>query len=221
MYQDILRNLYNKYNVSDFFENDYEYLSESINDINELWNDNIKNIEQIKLIILAEAPMWGDNKKYFYNQCTDHSQFFYKSDLEYVTNQNIKNKKELISELNKTGTIILDFSPFPFNPSKTKLSYKCDNEGYSKKIKKTDYQNILNETFLLHLKSRLEIIKQKTNDLENIRICYRYGRVKQNLHKILKDLFLKEGFKTINNAVSISMNGGGIDKEKLNNEIIG
>ncbi|NCA86700.1 MAG: hypothetical protein EOM83_14210 [Clostridia bacterium] len=219
MYRNILKYLYEKYSVSDIFENDYEYLSESVNEINELWNINFNNIEKVNLIILSEAPMWGDDRKYFYNPDTNHSQFFYKSDLEYVTNQNIKNKQEMISELNKTGTVILDFSPFPFNPSKTKLSYKCDTEGYSKKIKKIDYQDILNNTFSKHLKPRLELIEQKTDDLKSIRICYRYGRVKKNLHKILKELFLKEGYVTIKNANSISMNGGGIDKENLKNEI--
>jgi len=99
------------------------------------------------------------------------------------------------------------------------LAYKCDNKGRSKRIKESDYQDILKKTFSFHLKHRLKKIKCKSRDIENILICYRYGRVKRNLHEILKKFFLQEGFSTIESAVSISMNGGGIDKEKLKSEI--
>jgi len=219
MYKKYLKDIYEKYGIEKYFRTDYEYLKNSIGEINSLWNENIKKVDNVKLIILAEAPMWGKEKKYFYNPTTNHSQFFYRSDLEYIIGELIENKIELISKLNETGIVIIDFSSFPFNPEKTKLSYKCDDKGRSKKIKKSDYKDILINTFFKHLKRRLEEIKVKPNDEKNIRICYRYCRVKSNLNNILKYLFLQEGFEMINYAVSISMNGGGIDKQKLNKEI--
>jgi len=219
MYKKYLKDIYEKYGIEKYFRTDYEYLKNSIDEINSLWNENIKKVDNVKLIILAEAPLWGKEKKYFYNPATNHSQFFYRSDLEYIIGELIENKIELISKLNETGIVIIDFSPFPFNPEKTKLSYQCDDKGRSKKIKKSDYKDILINTFSKHLKRRLEEIKVKSNDEKNIRICYRYSRVKSNLNNILKYLFLQEGFEMINYAVSISMNGGGIDKQKLNKEI--
>jgi len=214
-----LKEKYIKYGIEEYFKTDFEYLEASINDINGFWDKNINEIDKIKLIILAEAPMWGKNEKYFYNPETIHSQFFYQSDLEYVIGEPIGNKQELISKLNETGTIILDFSPFPFNPEKTMLSYKRDKKGISKRITRKDYQDILRETFPIHLKARLEKIKKKSCEIENVQICYRYSRVKSNLNEILQSLFLKLDFNMISNANSISMIGGGIDKEKLKNEI--
>ena len=103
MYKNYLTYLYDKYGIEEFLESDYKYLISSMEEINSLWNNNLKSIGEIKLIILAEAPMWGSNKKYFYNPKTIHSQFFYQSDLEYVINTNIENKVHLISKLNELG----------------------------------------------------------------------------------------------------------------------
>lgn len=165
--------------------------------------------------------MWGKDKTYFYNPDSSHSQFFFQSDLKYIIKPTITNKIDLISNLNKNGIVILDFSPFPFNTENTKLSYKCDDKGRSIKIEKKDYMEILIKTFPYHLKSRLEIIKKKSNilNVEYVRICFRYSRVKKNLNGVLKKLLLQEGFDMIKGAVSISMKGGGIDKKKLQNEI--
>lgn len=124
MYRKYLKDIYEKYGLEKYFKADYKYLKNSIDEINSLWNDNIKKVNEVKLIILAEAPMWGKEKKYFYNPTTNHSQFFYRSDLEYLISELIENKLELISKLNETGIVIIDFSPFPLIPERTKLSYK-------------------------------------------------------------------------------------------------
>lgn len=213
----ILKNLYEKYGVIDHFESDWRYLENSMNKISKLWFKNLHNIKKVNLIILAEAPMWGENKKYFYNPKTIHTQFFYKSDFEYIINRDITNKSDLILELNKKGIIIVDFSPFPFNPNNTKLSYKRDSKNQCIKITKNDYIDILEKTFSNHLKPKINKIKLKSNNLHSIPIYYRYDRIKKNLNNTLTNLFLKEGLYKIKNATTISMNGGGIDKVKLKN----
>jgi len=68
-------------------------------------------IESVNYLMLAEAPLWGETKKYIYNPDINNSQFFYRSDLEDILNKHIADKKEFIQVCNEIGLLIVDISP--------------------------------------------------------------------------------------------------------------
>jgi hypothetical protein len=216
MYE-ILMELYRKHYRLDRFVVDEQYLKDSRRKIDFLWNCNLRRVPKVKLIILSEAPMWGDKQTYFYNPRVQHSQFMYYSDLEGIINNTISSKKELISGLNSLGAIFLDFSPFPLNPSKTALSYRKGKDSRSVQISNSDYKYILEGTydeFLMPKLKRISMVSEGT-DISKIKFCYRYSRVKKNLQKILIPIINNAGFKLSMDSVDISMKGGGVDQIKF------
>ena len=91
----ILKLHYAEHGLTDSFEKDSRYLETAFHDINNMWFRNLDRIETVNYLMLAEAPLWGERKKYIYNPETNTSQFFYRRDLENVLNKWIPDKKRL------------------------------------------------------------------------------------------------------------------------------
>lgn len=219
--KDYLRNLYLTHGLSDKFELDWNYLSESIGMIDHLWFSNINEISDIKLIILSESPMWGKEKRYFYNPLSSPTGFFNFDHLQYIYPKMIRNKGELVSGVNSLGAVFLDVSPYPLNPNSTSISYKRDRENISYKISKSEYKGILKSTYSSHLQPKLEKIKSKCSGKETMKVkfCYRYRRVKNNLEDELIPLLRMEGFQLSSSDPVLSESGqnsmGKIDVDML------
>lgn len=219
--KEYLRNLYQTHGLSDKFEIDWNYLSASIGMIDHLWFSNLNEISDINLIILSESPMWGKEKKYFYNPISSPTGFFNYDHLKYIYPEMKRNKGELISCLNSLGAVFLDVSPYPLNPRITSISYKKDRENKSHKISKSEYKGILDSTYTSHLLPRLEKIKSKCNgsDYKKIKFCYRYRRVKNNLEDELIQLLKMKGFQLSISDPVLSVSGqnsmGKIDMDVL------
>ena len=111
----ILKQYYQDKGLSEWFTNDEKYLSESFIEIDKLWLKNYNSIDKINYVMISEAPLWGIEKKYIYNHKINNSQYFYRSDLEYVLNKTIHNKGDFLEELIAIGFIIIDISPFVLN----------------------------------------------------------------------------------------------------------
>ncbi|CAD7839912.1 MAG: hypothetical protein [Olavius algarvensis spirochete endosymbiont] len=160
--------------------------------------------------MLSEAPLWGERKSYIYNPNTMNTQFFYRSDLEFCLKEKINDKIEFINKLNSIGFIILDISPFPLNDKDTIINYRT--------ISKNDYKSLLNKTLSIYFTEKLALILEKKS--ENIKIFYRYGRVKNTFNNLLGERFLeKEIINSVKEIIDISQRGGGIDRYKLNSII--
>ena len=57
--------------------------------------------------------------------------------------------------------------------------------------------------------------------MSDIKFCFRYEKVKENLESDIKKLLKRNGFFIEDNIECISMKGGGICKKKLKEVIIG
>lgn len=77
----ILKRFYDQYGLSDRFVNDNVYLENAFDEIASIWLDNFKQIEVVNYLMIAEAPLWGKDKKYIYNPLSNNTQFFHRSDL--------------------------------------------------------------------------------------------------------------------------------------------
>ena len=73
---------------------DLDYLINAYHEIHSLWIENLKRIDEVKLVVLGEAPLWGAKKSYIYNPDTKNTQFFHRKDLEPILGFTPANKDE-------------------------------------------------------------------------------------------------------------------------------
>lgn len=202
----VIKSFYRENGYGNDFKNDLLYLQTSFDEIKKLWLENLNNIEYINYIMIAEAPLWGNQKKYIYNPSTNLSQFFYKSDLEEVLRISINDKAEFIKICNSIGLLIIDISPFALNETDTRLNYR--NLGKSK------YKKIVEATLPYYFNKKIEIIKPKLS--ADTEVFFRYKRVKQNFENIIGKTFLENKIiNSLDQIGDISQTGGGINKSKL------
>lgn len=203
------------------FEKDISYLESAFNEIEKLWLANLKEIDTIKYLMIAEAPLWGSEKKYIYNPETKNSQFFYRSDLNNILNlesEDVKNK-DLITLCNELGLLVVDISPFALNSKDTKINYsKNDTCTGSIKLNDSEYQHLVESTIKTFFDLKIKEVARKKH--ENIQTFFRYKRVKSHFEKIVSKVLAVNKIIEHEFVIDhISQNGGGINKNKLS-EII-
>lgn len=204
----ILKTFYQQNGLSSKFGSDSTYLEKAFNDINKLWLDNFAQIKTVNYLMIAEAPLWGELRQYIYNPDTDNTQFFYRSDLGKILNKNkdIANKREFLKVCNKIGLLVVDISPFPLNPNDTEINYR--------KLSSDEYRQLVSWTIPTYFERKLELVATKKSS--NIKIFFRYARVKNNFQDLIAKVLRDHKFiKNKNEIGDISQKGGGIDKKKL------
>lgn len=209
----ILKSFYDQNGLLSKFEKDSIYLEEAFNDIYRIWLDNFNQIESVNYLMLAEAPLWGEAKKYIYNPDINNSQFFYRSDLEDILNKHIADKKEFIQVCNEIGLLVVDISPIPLNSKDTKINYRKSENG-SKKLNKNQYKQLVNLTIPTFFEKKIKLVADKKS--ANIKTFFRYARVKNSFESIVSRVLIDNKIiKTQNDIGDISKKGGGIDKTRL------
>lgn len=202
----ILREIYTRLGIENQFENDLTYLKISFEETSSIWLENFNHIKTVKYLMIAEAPLWGQEKKYIYNSKINNSQFFFRSDLEDVLKIHIQDKKEFISKCNEIGLLVLDISPFPLNPIDTAINYR--------ELKKNQYRQLVQQTIPYYFEEKIKLIASKKS--ANIKVFYRYARVRNYFHDIISKVLFE--YKLIGNMYEVGniyQKGGGIDKVKL------
>ncbi|MGE5355326.1 MAG: hypothetical protein ACM3PT_03740 [Deltaproteobacteria bacterium] len=209
----ILKSFYEQNRISDAFDEDSIYLENAFNEIYKIWLGNFNQIKKVNYLMIGEAPLWGSIKKYIYNPNTNNTQFFYRSDLSYVLNRPIEDKREFIKVCNEIGLLIMDISPFPLNTKDTKINYS-KNENCSKKLSKKQYQQLVKQTIPTFFELKIRAVAEKKS--AEIMTFFRYARVKSNFEDIISKVLIdNEIIKSQYDIGDISQNGGGIDKTKL------
>jgi len=176
-------------------------------DIDRLWMDNFDQIEKVKYLMLAEAPLWGKEGKYIYNlNYTQPSQFFYPSDLGFVLHRNIPSKKELIAVFNEIGLVIVDISPFALNQFDTSINYRGSIIN--------QYKELVCNTIQTYFVEKLTTIAEKKSS--DIKVFFRYKRLKNTFQDIMSEVLIASKFIEHKNEIEdVAKKGGGIDRLKL------
>jgi hypothetical protein len=209
----IIESFYKSLGILNEFAKDNKYLERAYNDISGIWRENFKNIDEIKYLMIAEAPLWGQNKKYIYNPKTNNSQFFFRSDLENTLDIYISDKREFIRTCNEIGLLVIDISPFPLNTKDTKINYSKNKDG-SKKLSKKAYRELVRRTIPTFFEKKLKLVSKKQSP--EIKVFFRYSRVKNVFQDIISDILIENGLIENQEELSdISQPGGGIDRVKL------
>lgn len=179
-----------------------------------LWEKQFEKMDNIKYVMISEAPLFGDSKNYFYNLNTNFSSFFYFKNIEAFnisyTKKEYNNKEFVLDILNKNGFLILDLFPLALNKSDTQINYNAVNHK--------QYQKLFQIVIQSYLHKKLTIIKKKCSN-ETV-FVYRYKRLKEKLSGLLENELVKlnlikkgDNLDTLNNNMSL-------DKEKLRRIIV-
>lgn len=210
----ILREFYAQHDLTDYFERDNAYLESAFDEINQIWFDNLCKIDKVNYLMIAEAPLWCKSKSYIYNPATPFTQFFQKSDLEYVLGTKIRDKAEFIDRCNQIGLLIIDISPFALNTEDTIINYRRKSKQNPYGITKREYSQLIRETLPTFFDCKIkELVPKASSD---IKVFFRYARVKTTFRDIIADSLI--GCSLIassDDLPEISNLAGGIDRNKI------
>ena len=197
-------------------QTDLKYLGEAYRFTEERWLAQLQSTVP-KVVMLSEAPLFGENKNYFYNPDTAPSSFFQFDDAKAVAGDDFARSKKfecarekkqfLIDAVTSNGFLILDLFPYALNEG-TALNYDV-----GKKI----YCNIFRETIADHLCIKLDLIKEACKCSNPPLFLYRYKRLKDRLDNEVKGVFCcKRLDAKINSVGGKSMS---LDRQILANEM--
>lgn len=209
----IIESYYDSFGLANEFEKDNIYLKNAFNEIKKTWIENFEKINRVKYLLIAEAPLWGQKKKYIYNLKTNNTQFFHRSDLEQILNIQITDKKDFIKTCNEIGLLVVDISPFPLNTKDTKINYSKNKDG-SKKLTKKEYRELVSLTTPHFFERKIRLVGQKKSS--EIKVFFRYARVKNAFQDLISDVLIENGLiKKQEDIGDIYQTGGGVDRTKL------
>lgn len=214
----ILREFYARHDLTDCFERDNAYLESAFDEINRIWFDNLCKIDEVNYLMIAEAPLWGKSKSYIYNPATPFTQFFQKSDLEYVLGTKIRDKAEFIDRCNQIGLLIIDISPFALNTENTIINYRRKSKQNPYGITKREYRQLIRETLPTFFDCKIKELAPKASS--NIKVFFRYARVKNTLGNIVTDTLVRHNIINSSSEITdITQKGGNIKRIRLINFI--
>ena len=215
----ILKEFYSNKVFEGKFDEDIKYLENAFVDINRIWFNNFNQIEEVKFLMIAEAPLWGEKNKYIYNPNTNNSQFFYRSDLEDVLKKPISDKKEFIKICNEMGLLIVDISPFALNLENTAINYR-KNKNNSQKLTEKEYRQLVSLTIPTYFAEKIKAVSKKKS--KDIKVFFRYSRVKNSFEDLIAKELINQNIiiKDVHSIGDISKRGSGINKDELGKMIL-
>jgi hypothetical protein len=213
IFEQILEEFYEENRIISFFDNNRNYLEEAFYSIFKLWEQNFEKIEDVKYIVIAEAPLWGKEKKYIYNPNINNSQFFTIKNLSILTERSISNKLDFINSCNEMGLLFIDVSPFALNHHDTRMNYSKTRNA-SLKLNRNQYRVLTSKTLPYYFEKKLELANTKKQ--VSAKVFIRYARIKNNLEDYLIPLLNKYNYTQNSNGFDvISKRGGMIDIQRL------
>jgi len=215
-YQETLKALYGKCGCTAVLERDSSYLHDAYLNVERLWQGAVKNLDSVRLIILGEAPLWGENKAYVYNPAVGTSSFFgYTAAVDLVgeltfskrpTGGVIPKKAQMISKLTAAGVVIVDLFPFCFNQRDTALQYP-------KLARKNVYRWLFTETMRHHFLPK--IAQLESTGSNRPKIAFRYARSEGQLRHLVKNVLLPKNLVTDDGLIPSIHSGRNLDRPKL------
>lgn len=198
--------LYLKLDIS---SKEIDYLKNAFLFTENLWEKQLSKINEINYIMISEAPLFGNEKKYFYNPKSKPTSFFWFNDIKafdiVFSKEDYNNKKFLLDKLNEKGFLILDIFPFALNKKYTQIDFRS--------IKSKDYQRLYKKVIHNYLIKKLNLIKIKSSC--NVKTFYRYKRLKKKLGLEFEEQLIKLKLIQKDDKLKVINKNMSIDKEKL------
>jgi len=184
----ILKTIYTKYNLFDELENDEKYLKKAFEYTETLWEKQFIKINELKVVMLSEAPLFGEKQTYIYNPNSKPTSFFYFQNLQafptYNSNDKIPkstyDKKKLMFEhFRENGFLVLDIFPFALNPAYTAINYR--------KMPKKLYNELFASTANSYLIPKLKRCLKKMQQTPCF--AYRYKKLNTKTGDLINQAF--------------------------------
>lgn len=209
-----LLNIYEQHGILAHFEQDETYLQNAFEQTEKLWDEQFEKINDLKVVMISEAPLFGEKQTYIYNMDSKPTVFFYYQDLEaFPTYDSTRRPPKSISakkltmfeHFTKNGFMVLDIFPLALNSKDTAINFQ--------RMSKNLYNQLLTATTDSYLIPKLKRCLKKSQ--KPLCLAYRYKRLfsKTEFHveRILKSGFLEREFiLTTINGTNISL-----DRKKL------
>jgi hypothetical protein len=181
------------------------YLKNAFVATERMWAENFAKVATVRIVLLSEAPLFGSNRRYFYNAFTPFGAFFYFRDAEAILGQDFAKgrtgKEFLLAELARAGFIILDLFPFALNEDDTpSVTYR--------KMSVSRYRQLFQRTASLYFDRKRDVILQRGRPL----FMFRYGATRRALGDLVNAELAK---RDIAPAQSIAGTNMPLDREKL------
>ncbi len=105
------------------------YLKTAFVETERMWRENFDRVKKVRLVMLSEAPLFGTDRRYFYNACTPFGGFFHFQDAQAILGHDFAkgrtDKEFLLAALAGAGFILLDLFPFALNKDDTQsITYR-------------------------------------------------------------------------------------------------
>ncbi len=179
-----------------------DYLEHAFNRCEELWEFETSRIETPKLVIIGEAPLFGESEKYIYSAKVPQSLFLYASNFPEGPAPSkmlpLEKKALLLERMVKHGVIVIDAFPYALNSKSTPtMDFR--------KMGSALYKRLLDRAFHEHAAAKLLRISSQASD---VKIAVRYARTVDAIGGALNA-------ERLGNPLVIGKQGGGIDKVKF------
>lgn len=161
-----------------------EYLEQAYLEIEEMWRQRRDALEEIDVIILGEAPLFGSEKKYIYSPNGKPSAFLRTSDFPNADETDLSGGKKSLWKLLETNKmIVVDLFPYALNSISTpSLVYKT--------LQKSKYKSFYHKIFKEFTAVKLQEIKRNN---PNVSVLVRYKRLIVNIAPLLEEMGFVEG----------------------------
>ncbi len=209
--------IYQEENQSSRIQADLKYLSKAYQFTEKLWLTQLQSTVP-KVVMLSEAPLFGENRNYFYNPDTAPSSFFWFDDAIALAGNDFAHGKKfecarerkqfLIKTVTTKGFMILDLFPYALNANDTALNYR--------KARKELYLRIFSDSLDDHLSKKLDLINEKCNSSKPPLFLFRYKRLKDRLDQVIKARCISKNLIEKNAEIeSIGGENMSLDRELL------
>jgi hypothetical protein len=163
---------------------DTGYLFPAYEKVESLWAAQFKRIKKIHLVLLSEAPLFGDRECYLYNPLAPVTRFFSYKDYVAIAPRKdfphfstvLERKTFLLRGLSSLGILILDIFPFPLN--------RCTARSYAS-FTNEEFQELFRQTSPYHFKPKvLRLLRKAT---PRTIFAFRYERLRNSVGALVKD----------------------------------
>lgn len=170
-------------------------LLEDYAEINNFWRTQMNQFSEIRLVLLGEAPLFGEKRSYFYNPSIGATAFFgYKhydgivggkfGRLDHKHHRTTTDRKRwLLRKMRDAGIVVLDIFPLPLNKG------TCINYG---SLSDEKYKQLFNATVESYLLPKLQAVQRKGTS--STKFVFRYARLRDRIGPIFNRLFESGGF---------------------------
>jgi hypothetical protein len=181
-----------------------------------MWRSAFNAAPSIRLVLLAEAPMFGPKETYFYNPAAGATGFFSYVDAESIVGKlpatsriisGVRPRKvQMIERLTAAGFLVLDLFPYSLKPNFTGMNYRqlCGTPAYN---------CLFRDTTKLHLIPKLILIKEKIVGVP--KFVFRYARVRDDIESDVRDILIQNGLMMNAGAIESIHKGRNVDRERL------